>query len=46
MKSKTSELKKQLALQSAISVVTGGISGFFGGYLEQVVVQFKKENHM
>jgi hypothetical protein len=31
MKSKTSELKKQLALQSAISVVTGGISGFFGG---------------
>ena len=31
MKSKTSELKKQLALQTAISFVTGGVGGFFSG---------------
>jgi len=31
MKKKTSELKKQLALQSAISIVTGGVGGFISG---------------
>ena len=31
MKKKTSELKKQLALQTAISVVTGGVGGFISG---------------
>jgi hypothetical protein len=48
MKSKTSELKKQLALQTAISFVTGGVGGgFLVEFLaEHQVVQYKKENHM